>query len=1169
MTTRSLHRITCLLCLLAGCLSPVSAQHYRVDYEGEGTSAVEIRYYAGDILREDYSEHAAVSFAECFVLISDEDDDITGITFAYAKGEESVFKPVLIGVDSVNVTGFRELTTWTKNNRNKPHQGYFLYPYVKTGLELGIYRDTLVIQGQLRGATLTISLFLEQRVARFHEVYIDKGETYTFEGEQLSVSGRYISDTDVLDLVVVEPCEVHIEASETFLHEPGTVQLNADRTGDYYEWTGYGLDDPAIRNPKATIDTDGEKEYTMELTAFTETGPNLAPNGDFEGGYTGFETDYSAISNPLFFIYFKGYENIYIKGAGHYSLVVYPNQVNGPWPNCKYDGYMMVIDGSTTPNNRVYASYVTVEPHTWYAFSVDVASVSNIVTNQPKLQFYIKDQTLGDNHVPNTTACDWKKLYTIWYSGETAGSIPIILRNTQTASGGNDFAIDNLSFRKLCRATDRLTISADFTAAPECEVHIEASETELCHTDEVQLTTDREADYYLWSGYGLNDTTIRNPIANFDQRGDYTYEVTVKSYTEYGDNLITNGDFETGNTGFTSDYNYSPYNEENMGHGISPGRYSIVDYPMQVNWPWAACTYDGKMMVVDGKNDNKNNDVFRTEVDVKPDTWYAFSCEVATVSDSYSLRDVASLQFYINGIVFSEIHHPDTAHVTGYGAGYRVCRWKKIYQLWYSDDNSHIVISLQDHNGVSGGNDFAVDNLRFMPVCEASDTIHIHVNTNAQDTVYRTFTACGSYMWHDKEYTESGTYLWTGKTTAGCDSVEQLSLTVARPKTVELADTACVSYTWHGQTYTESGEYTWETKTTLGCDSTEHLALTIAPSYNIPDTAAACESYDWQGETYTVSGNYRRDFKTVFGCDSVHTLNLTIHHNSTGEEQMVEYKEYTWKGQTYTASGDYSFDTLTTHGCDSLVTLRLTVVDTPFVAALLPVADLCADDRHVAVDYTLANVILPPQHIDIIIDHPKFAAFQTDELSGTALITLPDSIRPDWYSGLFRISYKSYVQELPFTFLVRYPSTVIGQKWNNVLALKNSRYNGGWLWDAYRWYVDGREMPGETQSFIYCGPGNILLMGHPYHASLRRVGEDYFIPTCPIIPVPHEDVQPIPTLLYPGQRIAVRRDGQNIPVTIYDLSGRVLVSGTDIEAPSAQGVYMMETDGEIQKMIVR
>ena len=1168
MTTRSLHRITCLLSLLIGCLLPVSAQHYRVDYEGEGTPAFELHYYPGEILRDDYTDHAAVSFANCFSLVSREEDNVTDLTIAYAKGEASDFVFPIIASDSTYIKPTP--ASLTNSYSGRKCAGYFFYPYLKTGLAPGIYRDTLLLKGQFRGYPITFSFFIEQQVAAYSEVYIDKGESYTFDGKTLTSSGRYVSETEVLDLTVVEPCEVHIEASQTFITQPADIQLSADREGDYYEWTGYGLDDPAIRNPKATIDTDGEKEYKMELTAFTETGPNLAQNGNFEFGYTGFTTDYI----PVYSQRFISEGNVYIIGGGHYSLVAYPQQINGPWAICRYDGYMMVVDGGSKPVQNVFATTVSVEPHTYYAFSVDVASVSNIqnVITQPLLQFYINGETLGEQHRPETTQCDWKKIYQIWYSDEVSGEIPIVLRNTQTASGGNDFAIDNVSFRELCRAHDEVTIKANFSAAPDCEVHIEASETELCHTDEVQLSTDKEADYYLWSGYGLNDQTIRNPIVNLDQRGDYTYEVTVKSYTEYGDNLIINGDFEMGNTGFYSDYQYiEPWeNLPPVGMHISPGQYSVVSFPRQVNSPWARCTYDGLMMVVDGASSGKNTDVFKTEVDVKTDTWYAFSCEVSSISNSPTISNVASLQFYINGETFTQIHHPDTANIPGsHGYYYTTCRWKKIYQLWYSGSNTHISISLQNYNQASGGNDFAVDNLRFMPVCEASDTIHIHVNTSAQDTVYHTFTVCDSYTWHDKEYKESGTYLWTGKTTAGCDSVEQLSLTIAHPQYVSLTDTACVSYTWHGQTYTESGEYTYETKTTLGCDSTEHLTLTIAPSYNIPDTAVACERYDWKGETYTLSGDYRKDYKTLYGCDSVFTLHLTVNYSGKEEEEMIEYKEYMWKGQNYTSSGDYQFDTLTTHGCDSLVTLHLTIVDTPFVAALLPVADLCADDYNVALDYALSNVILPPQHLDVTFGNSRFSGISSEDISGSVLIPVPDSIRPDYYSGLLAIRYKSYVQEMPFTFLVRYPSTVIGQKWNNVLALKNSRYNGGYLWDAYRWYVDNVEMVGETQSFIYCGVGKTLLMGHPYHASLRRVGEDYFIPTCPIIPVPHEDVQPIPTIFYPGQRIVARRDGQDIPVTFYDMLGRVVASGIDIDAPAAPGVYMLETDGQIQKIIVR
>ena len=1166
MTTRSLHRITCLLCLLIGCLLPVSAQHYSVEYSGEELPAFDYRYYPGDILREGYTNHAAVSFANCFAIVSDEDDIFSDITYAYANGEASVFNFPVITSDSIWVK--IDPTKIGRPNKKDRNPGRFHYPYLQTGLPPGIYRDTLILSGQFRGHQLTIRFFIEQQVAAFSEVYINKGESYIFDGKTLTSSGRYVSETEVLDLTVVEPCEVHIEASNTFITQPSDVQLAADREGDYYQWTGYGLNDPTIKNPVATIDTDGDNEYKIELTAFTETGPNLAQNGSFEFGYTGFETDYKALYATNFCS-----EGPAIS-SGRYSIVAYPNQVNGPWARCRYDGYMMVVDGGRVPNQSVYATTVSVQPHTWYAFSVDVASVTNIMNfiSQPILQFYINGETLGELHQPETTQCDWKKIYQIWYSDEVSGNIPIILRNTQTASSGNDFAIDNVSFRELCRAHDELTIKANFSAAPDCQVHIVPSQTELCGTGDVQLTTDIEADYYLWNGYGINDPTIREPVATFDQEGDYTYDVTVKSYTEYGDNLIVNGDFEQGNTGFTTDYTWMEPNEVNPGNAnrhINPGKYSIVDYPLQVNWPWARCTYDGKMMVVDGKNDSKNNDVFRTEVDVLPNRWYAFSCEVSTISHAPSISSVASLQFYINGETFSQIHHPDTAVFRNGGGAYTVCRWKKIYQLWYSEDNTHIVISLQDHNGQGGGNDFAVDNLRFLPVCEATDTVHIHVNAVSDEPKEQTVTACSSYTWHDKVYTESGNYTYEAKTDAGCDISEELHLTIGYPKHVALTDTACDSYTWHGTTYTESGVYEYKTQTVLGCDSVETLTLTIAESYLFPETATACDSYTWQGETYTASGEYRKDYQSVYGCDSVYTLSLTINHSGTGEEEMVEYKEYEWKGQNYTASGDYAFDTITTTGCDSLVTLHLTIVDTPFVASLLPVADLCADDYHVALEYALTNVILPPQHVDVTFSNDKFTPVQTDDVSGTVLIPLPDSIRPDYYNGLLQIRYKSYVQDMPFSFLVRYPSSVIGQKWNNVLALKNSRYNGGYLWDAYRWYVDNREMIGETQSFIYCGVGKTLLMGHPYHASLRRVGEDYFIPTCPLIPVPHEDIQPIPTIFNPGQRIVARRDGQDIPVTFYDMLGRVVAGGIDIDAPAAPGVYMLETDGQIQKIIVR
>ena len=158
MTTRSLHRITCLLCLLIGCLLPVSAQHYSVDYEGEGTPAFELHYYPGEILRDDYTDHAAVSFANCFSLVSREEDNVTDLTIAYAKGEASDFVFPIIASDSTYIKPTP--ASLTNSYSGRKCAGYFFYPYLKTGLAPGIYRDTLLLKGQFRGYPITFSFFI-------------------------------------------------------------------------------------------------------------------------------------------------------------------------------------------------------------------------------------------------------------------------------------------------------------------------------------------------------------------------------------------------------------------------------------------------------------------------------------------------------------------------------------------------------------------------------------------------------------------------------------------------------------------------------------------------------------------------------------------------------------------------------------------------------------------------------------------------------------------------------------------------------------------------------------------------------------------------------------------------------------------------------------------------
>ena len=219
-----------------------------------------------------------------------------------------------------------------------------------------------------------------------------------------------------------------------------------------------------------------------------------------------------------------------------------------------------------------------------------------------------------------------------------------------------------------------------------------------------------------------------------------------------------------------------------------------------------------------------------------------------------------------------------------------------------------------------------IDTIPSQAGCDSIITLTLTINRSV--TTEETEVVCDSYTWTDgKTYTESGTYYQYLQTIHGCDSTVVLNLTVNRSIEVSYEVTACDSYTWsNGVTYTQSGVYYDSLKTIHGCDSVEILTLTINYSDTAYFSATACDSYTWHDETYTTSGTYEYLTQTVNGCDSLEVLTLTINRSVTSEETYVSCDSYTWNGETYTESGDYVYTTVAANGCDSIVTLHLTIL---------------------------------------------------------------------------------------------------------------------------------------------------------------------------------------------------------------------------------------------------
>ncbi len=230
-----------------------------------------------------------------------------------------------------------------------------------------------------------------------------------------------------------------------------------------------------------------------------------------------------------------------------------------------------------------------------------------------------------------------------------------------------------------------------------------------------QLNGDISGPYlsFIWSPTtGMSGSNTLSPTVTVTQTTSY---VLSASAPDFGNNLVENGDFEQGNAGFSSDYGYSP------GNLVPEGLYDVIDNPQSDHPSFAPCndhtSGSGNMMVVNGAG-SPNQDVWCQTVTVLPNTPYVLSAWVTTVVAS----SPAKLQFNINGSPLGPI----------FNAPGSTCVWQNYFQLWNSGANTSATICIVNQNTNLGGNDFALDDIVFAPVCTVTDTVKVFViNVNA------------------------------------------------------------------------------------------------------------------------------------------------------------------------------------------------------------------------------------------------------------------------------------------------------------------------------------------------------------------------------------------------------------------------------------------------------
>ncbi len=258
-----------------------------------------------------------------------------------------------------------------------------------------------------------------------------------------------------------------------------------------------------------------------------------------------------------------------------------------------------------------------------------------------------------------------------------------------------------------------LTSIPFFPIAQICNFQIDAGPDQvLCEPGQISLngTSSASPISVSWSPQEL----FSNPASlttTADISSSTTLQLSIELLSDV--NLVVNGDFSQGDTGFSSDYIYG------TGGGVgllsNEGQYAIANNAGDTHNHFDNCsdhTGGGNMMVVNASG--LPNNIWCQTIDVAQGTDYDFSAWITSVTD----ENPAQLQFSINGNLIGDI----------FNASSNTCSWEQFSAQWNSGTAISAEICIVNSNLTPNGNDFAMDDISFQQICVLTDEVTVDIN---------------------------------------------------------------------------------------------------------------------------------------------------------------------------------------------------------------------------------------------------------------------------------------------------------------------------------------------------------------------------------------------------------------------------------------------------------
>jgi len=402
----------------------------------------------------------------------------------------------------------------------------------------------------------------------------------------------------------------------------------------------------------------------------------------------------------------------------------------------------LVSAGATTQNITLSGSVITNSPTTPTILSSksSLSGFTYFVGSGPSdLQsFTVSGTSLSailivtspvNYEICRTSSGTFKDTIQLRQISGNVNAIPIYVRLKSTLVIGTYPATPpaNITLTSTGATTKNVACSGSVTNIPTITAGITGGGS-VCPNTAVTLTssgTDLINQY--WEGpnsyYSISASPALGTLVDGTKNGKYV--VTGNALT--GPNLITNGDFELGNTGFGSSYTprdstYTNYPNTSYGALTAEGNYSVLAIPHNAHINFTTngdhTPAPGKYQMVINGAGTAGVVVWSQTVTTLANAIYQFTYWVQTVC----LPRPSQLQLYVNGVKSGQIYTADSLNVGTTAA------WTQFAYNVIPGNTTVTNLQLINQNTAIGGNDFALDDIVLRKVYPVKDSVNLTVN---------------------------------------------------------------------------------------------------------------------------------------------------------------------------------------------------------------------------------------------------------------------------------------------------------------------------------------------------------------------------------------------------------------------------------------------------------